>query len=356
MSKINGKIKALKTNGARRSTALDVSRLAGVARSTVSRAITSPESVKDETLQKINEAMATLKYRPSAFGRGLVSGKQGVIGVVTDTQIYNHRRDDLVDGINVQIGSEYWIGSSAVKRNVSEEDLEHLPLISQHTCDGFIFNIESSGLDLDAFAKRHYLPSIVVNPTNYLPCNSIILDDQSTAEDAVKYLVSKGHKRIAYLTGVGHSHDLSLGKRENGYEIAMLRAGLRPMDKFKDRLAWDPGQTRFDAIQERVKGWLQQDDPPTVILSYDYSIAMELMRVAYSNSWAIPEKFSIMACDDAPFLNEVVIPITAMSSDWNKIGNLATEMLLQKINDPDKEIPNAIIKSKVIERKSVVSL
>ena len=141
MAKINGKIRTSKINGIRHSTALDVSRLAGVARSTVSRAITNPDSVKDETLQKIKEAMSALKYRPSAFGRGLVSGKQGVIGVITDTQVYNHRRDDLVDGINVQVSSEYWIGSSAVKRNVAEKDLEHLPLVSQHTCDGFIFNI-----------------------------------------------------------------------------------------------------------------------------------------------------------------------------------------------------------------------
>ncbi len=340
----------------RRSTAFDVSLLAGVARSTVSRALTDPKSVKGDTLRKIQEAMNTLKYRPSAFGRGLVSGRQGVIGMITDTQVYNHRRDGLIDGIDGRINSHYWLGTSSVQRAVTEEDLEKLPLVSQHTCDGFVFNIESSKQDLGAFCRKHSLPAIFVNPVKSIAHDSVVLDDQSTAQDAVKYLVSKGHKRIAYLTGVGHTHDFSLRKRENGYELAMLRAGLELIPHFIDRLVWEIGEERIDAVERRVKEWLSLDEPPTVILAYDYNLAMDLMRASYKNNWVIPDVISVMSCDDAPFLNDVVVPITAMHTDWDVVGKDAVEMLLKKIVRPDDEIENMVVKSHVIERQSVVKL
>lgn len=357
MAKINTVSLSNKVRPSKRmSTALDVSRLAGVARSTVSRAITDPKSVKGDTLLKIQEAMHTLKYRPSAFGRGLVSGRQGVIGVITDTQIYNHRRDGLIDGIDGRINSHYWLGTSSVQRAVTEKDLEKLPLISQHTCDGFVFNIETSEQDLGAFCRKHSLPAIFVNPVNFIPYDSVVLDDQSTTQDAVKYLVSKGHKRIAYLTGVGHSHDLSLRKRENGYELAMLRGGLVPMPHFTDRLVWDIGEERIDAVERRVKEWLALEGYPTVILAYDYNLAMDLIRASYKNKWDIPDRFSVMVCDDAPFLNDVVVPVTAMHTNWDVVGKDAVEMLLRKIERPDEEIENMVVKSHVIERQSVVKL
>lgn len=64
---------------------VDVARLAGVSQATVSRVMNSPEKVNTTTIDKVNDAILQLNYRPNTAARSLISKKSGIIAIVCGT-------------------------------------------------------------------------------------------------------------------------------------------------------------------------------------------------------------------------------------------------------------------------------
>ncbi|MGW2221595.1 LacI family DNA-binding transcriptional regulator, partial [Nonomuraea sp. NPDC001684] len=68
---------------------MDVAVLAGVSAMTVSRVLNAPDRVRAETRARVMAAVRELDYRPNQAARQLVTGRSGVLGVVSiDTTLY----------------------------------------------------------------------------------------------------------------------------------------------------------------------------------------------------------------------------------------------------------------------------
>ena len=63
-------------------TIYDIAKASGCSPATVSLALNNDERVKKETAIKIQQMAAELDYRPSYFGRSLITGKSKTIKVV----------------------------------------------------------------------------------------------------------------------------------------------------------------------------------------------------------------------------------------------------------------------------------
>ncbi|MDR2479257.1 MAG: LacI family transcriptional regulator, partial [Treponema sp.] len=60
----------------------DVAKLAGVSKSTVSRVLNQPESVKPEVALAVKKAIKTLNYAPSYFAQGIRTGRTKTIAML----------------------------------------------------------------------------------------------------------------------------------------------------------------------------------------------------------------------------------------------------------------------------------
>ncbi|MGE5598784.1 MAG: LacI family DNA-binding transcriptional regulator, partial [Bacteroidota bacterium] len=63
-------------------TIADVAKLAGVSGTAVSRVLNNYPDIKDETRQKVLDAIAKLNYRPNALARGLAKNRATTVGVI----------------------------------------------------------------------------------------------------------------------------------------------------------------------------------------------------------------------------------------------------------------------------------
>ena len=61
---------------------VDVAQAAGVSPATVSRAITQPKLVAEETRERVHAAAARLGYRPDGMARALASGRTMTVGAI----------------------------------------------------------------------------------------------------------------------------------------------------------------------------------------------------------------------------------------------------------------------------------
>jgi DNA-binding LacI/PurR family transcriptional regulator len=343
------------------STSYDVAKLAGVTQATVSRAINKPETVALETRTKIKRIMDSLNYKPSAFARGLVRGRSRVIGLLAHGErAISQKFGLLIEGLSEIAGADdYLLSIDAVPFPESVARLDKSPLIRQHACDGLIISLNLPPMDLLAFSRQLTIPHVLVNPGLPQSNDCVMPDDQSAAELAVQYLVAKGHRRIAYLTG--STDHASVKARERGYEMAMFRAGLSPMPLFNEPLPKLPFEVnerirlRMLEINRRVDCWLDQPEPATAILTYDAGGAVHTSQALYLRGWPIPGRVSLMACDDELTLDRAALPITAVNLDRTEMGRQAARMLLEKIARPEKQIPSFLVKGVLVERKSVNS-
>jgi LacI family transcriptional regulator len=342
-------------------TAFDVARLAGVTQATVSRAINRPEAVAPKTRQRILHAMAALNYKPSAAARGLARGRNGVIGLLIQGGSYNADRLGLLTlGVGQVVGAEHYLLSLAMFTSESRaEELANCPLLAQRTCDGFLIDLEGIP-DLPDLLQGLTVPYVLINPAVDQPVDAVFPNDRRAAELAVNYLISKGHRRIAYLTGTGSL--VSVRARREGYELAMYRDGLSPFP-----IPEIPSQLtdlsiphvirhaeKLRLLGQVVDSWLADPDPPTAVVCYDGPHASRLAELAYQRGWRLPETFSIVACDDELPLQRGALPITAVDLRRDVIGSEAVRMLMAKLAAPDRRIPSRRIDGCLLERDSVL--
>ena len=81
----------------RRPTIRDVAERAGVSKSLVSLVLRDSPRVSDKSRQAVKHAIGELGYRPSATARSLVSGKSGLIGVIT-TNLLDFFYFEVIEG------------------------------------------------------------------------------------------------------------------------------------------------------------------------------------------------------------------------------------------------------------------
>lgn len=172
------------------------------------------------------------------------------------------------------------------------------------------------------------IPCCVANMRNSTGIGAgVTTDDAASMENAVNYLVSLGHERIAYLTH--EARDNYLGERERGYRSGMRR--IRTFEPCILRIS----SNGFGSNLEMLKKFLSRPArmrPTAVICESDYR-AQELFQAAYQCRIAVPEALSIIGFGGlAPSIYSPV-PLTTVSQSFEEIGLHSAELLLRHITE-----------------------
>jgi LacI family transcriptional regulator len=349
-------------------TAYDVARLAKVTQATVSRTINKPQTVAPATRQRVYDAMNALNYRPSASAQGLARGKSGAIGFLTSLDMSHARRFGfLVDGIVSNLPEEKHllnIGYVPHTADLTEEDILRSQLMSKQYCDGIIIHLPHFKGDMSKIYRHVSCPYVNINPAVPQPTNCILPDDRATSQKAVDYLISRGHRRIAYFYGstMRLSHIFTQIRYE-GYIVSMSRAGLQPVERSDEPIisletgTYDVKKAhRYSLIEERLESWLNSDDPVTAIVTQDSGLANNVAEIAYRREWRIPERFSLVSCDDIHIGYNAAMPITAVDLNLLYIGAEAARMMLKRLSDPGTPTPSVTVPCRLRVRKSVADI
>jgi len=267
----------------------DVARLAGVSISTVSRVINKSPSVKEKNRIKILDAIKELKFQPSVVAQRLASGKSNVVALVIpryEGVFYSFYALELIRGIGTLC--------AALKLDLLLHLTDSRTLLNLKGVGGIIFaDIIGNRQQLeDAFNLG--IPCVVIN--NYiedLAVSCIGIDNKSGAENAVNYLISLGHKKIAHISG-----DLvtqAAAMRLEGYKRALKKNGLTLKEEYIFKTDYSRGQARSAA-----EDLLKMPDAPSAVFVASDSMALEVMAVARELGKDIPRDLSIVGFDDNP--------------------------------------------------------
>ena len=305
-------------------TIIDVARLAGVSKSTVSNVIRNANCVKPEMRTRVSEAITAIGYRPNILARQLVQQRTKIFGVVVG---------DLANPFHAEMAKQVERHASLQGYRVmfvnSQTDMAEaagLESLLEYRVAGIIF-LAHAGMQE---RTRQLIAGKV--PTVFVACKAdwgdlVSGDDQQGAKDATRHLVSLGHRRIAYFADPIVEDDADRARRA-GYRAVMAEAGLQPI-VFHWRRS-PPGVLRGnrEVTHEEV---LQGPKRVTAIFSSNDLGAIELLDWADKLGIKVPEQLSIVGFDDIVLAKLARINLTTVAQPQAKLAELAIDTLAQRL-------------------------
>ena len=318
-----------------RVTISQIAKEAGAAKSTVSCVLNGKfkeSGASAARIAVIQEVAGRLNYRPSAAARAMRTGRFNAIGLVLGAQ--PGRSSPFVDlplGLLADLRQRNLSLTVASLPDGALTNEGFVPrMLGEWAVDGLLVDCMHEAPErMLGLIRQHHIPSVWLNTCMDKDC--VYPDDVGATRLAVEHLLGLGHRRIAYLTytqGAHYSHH----DRAEGYVLAMRAAGLEPRVLRSPVLV--PPNERLEPSRQLLTG----PDRPTAVITYGIDDAMPLMVAALGQGLRVPDDLSLVTIHPGP-AHFTGLPMTTLVVPAAAVGRAALAMLLEKIADPQREMP-----------------
>ncbi len=316
-----------------RVTQREVAFAAGVSQATVSLVLGEAKAhgIPEETYARVAQVARELGYVPNRFAQALKTNRTMTLACVVP-DVANPFYPSLLRGIQSVADAAGYDVIALNTDGAASRERRFLDWSLRGTIDGAIgvfFKIRApdfapvtqAGIGVvrvETSAKRG----------GALPIDNLYVDNIAAAAAATRYLIEKGHRRIAMIAGLGGPET----NRSAGYLRAMREAGLEP------QLA-SQGDFNEEAGYHAARDVLDARPRPTAIFAANDLMALGAMTATREAHLAIPEDIALMGFDDI-FAARVVTPaLSTVNQFQHDLGRAAAEMLLQRLTELPRDAP-----------------
>lgn len=304
----------------------DIANELGVSISTVSRALKNSPEISLEVRNKVKTLAKKLNYRPNPFAMSLLKNAPRIIGILVP-DIVTHYYSSITSGINDiarKNGYSTIISSSYEQYKREKESIEDLINIR---VEGIIACLSQETTEFSHFETLYdqNVPLVFFDriclPDKF---SSVITDNVKSATKATNHFFETGAKRVAFIGGA-NSLDI-VKQRKHGY-LQALRNRKIPIEKelvFCKNISYDTGYEGANTL-------LSLPNPPDAILCMTDSLAFGAMKAIKDKGLRIPEDIALIGYTDEIHSNYVDPPLTAMTHQTYKMGEVACKLLLKQI-------------------------
>jgi DNA-binding LacI/PurR family transcriptional regulator len=280
---------------------------AGVSRQTVSNALNSPELLRPETLERVQEAIGRLGYSPNRAARNLRTRSSHLIGLRVEPAVEDSANalmdrflHSLVEstgdaGYHVLLFTGAPTGADASEDNATPVDSVdgYDELLRSAAVDAFIVTDTYRGNPQAAWLQRKGVPFVAFGrpwgePDARHPW--VDVDGRAGVMLAVDHLVERGHQRIAW---VGWQKGSYIGEdRRSGWADRMHEHGLST-----SRLS-ARGDDTLD-FGRRAAHALLDSEAPTGFVCVSDTVAMGVLRALHERGLAVGAELAVVGFDDS---------------------------------------------------------
>jgi len=338
-------------------TLADIAKRVGVSTAAVSIALNKGETtrVSAKTRQRILKAAEEMSYSPNELAKALAENRTRLLGLIVplrDPIFFNSFIAQALSGIQSTLmrrGYNLLVYSPTGQNGMIARD----KVYESKFIDGIIFvntrscsanTVNETIRDLQA-AKVKF--SMINSYYGRAPINYVGVDDAAIGAAAADYLVGKGHRRIAFLSGThtlpGHMQlvkGLERGLRKHELELPETMIGCTEYDR-----------DQAFAILDR---WFQhKSHRPSAILAADDQLLMHLYDYADLRKFTIPDDVSVLARRNIGIEDHIRPRPTSIVIPTFEMGQLAADLLISSIEDVKHEPRRVMLPFQLIEGATV---
>jgi len=333
-----------------RITIADVAKMAGVSKATVSRVMNGNYGyIKDDTREKVLDAISKLGYRPSSVARSLTSKRTQTAGILV-SDVGNPFYANVIHGVeNIAFGHSYNLFLCNINYD-EERGMDIVRSLIDKGVDGIFVMSSSVSNEWIRELIKNNVPSVILDW-------QVTIDDPRVAEikvdydagikQAVEHLIELGHQRFAHISG-----PLSLKTardRKNAFEYHLAENGVD-----EDQIVIVEGDLKIEGGRKALPEILASPVKPTTIFAANDMMALGVLGASHRANIRIPEDISLVGLDDTWLAAQMDPPLTTVALPNHHIGELAMETLLKIMerSKDDSEQIKEVVSTELIIRET----
>jgi LacI family transcriptional regulator len=326
----------------------DVARLAGVSRATVSFVLNerfdTRVPISEETRKRVQEAARQLGYEPNVLARSLKSGASLTIGTLLPA-LHNPHYWEILEGAEEEITARGYYMALVVSNLNPDRELQALRSLFQQRLDGMILLPTFMDLFPDELhaLKQQSIPVVFTNPMEGM--DWVFPDIGGGAEQLMDHLLSLGHKRIGFISGVARPN-LSQARLEV-YRQKMAAAGTPTKEEWIRCCGYHLEDGYLEA-----KALLDLPESPSAIWAINDLLAIGALRAAHERGLRVPQDVAVAGFDDIAVSAQLSPPLTTVRMYSQEIGRRAAQILFTRLDEPDHALMQELVKTQLIVRQS----
>lgn len=326
---------------------VDVANACGLSVSQTSRALNGKPDVSEETKRLVNQTAAAMGYVKNLTAQSLSAKKLTQLAVV-------------VTGVSEQTENSAFL--FGIMQGVNS-------FASQNGYETVIYIMEKSPECFETYCRQRGVGGLILMNADYdepavkrltagefpcvlidIPCTGtkkgcVVVNNAYYSRIAVEQMIKRGRKRIAMITGNGHS--VVEKEREEGYMQALRQAGL-PV-----RREWIvKGDFRYDMAHEQAVRLMEKEPRIDGFFCASDFMALGVMNALRAQHCKVPKQVSVFGFDGLPSGDCARPRLSTIRQNQKYKGYLAARMLTEILADEPYE-PTVAVPCEVCLRESV---
>ncbi|OZA86663.1 MAG: sugar-binding protein [Azorhizobium sp. 39-67-5] len=304
-------------------TVASLARAAGVAASTVSRALRNDPRISPEVRERIVTLAQEVGYTPNVLARSLVGGNSGLIGLVLGP-VENPLYAELMQRAVTQAAARGWrlllvhAGPGPIEQATADALL-------QYRVDGCIITSAELSSRTAIICRDNQVPLVMVNRVAWEHGSAVSCDNEAAGALLADLLIEAGHRRLAVVSG-NPTTSTSI-KRADGFIRQVRAAGL-------------PEPLRFGGANSHAKGFeagqaiaaLPTSERPDAVLGVSDFIAMGIMDALREAGLRVPGDISVVGIDGVVAAQRPPYRMTTVAQPLEDMMERALDLLNARMN------------------------
>ncbi|MBR6358298.1 MAG: LacI family DNA-binding transcriptional regulator [Lachnospiraceae bacterium] len=323
----------------------DIAERAGVSVTTVSRVLNMDDTlnVSAETRVKVFEIAEELDYVPRK--RKNQTEESPSVKGISIVYWYNYEQE---------IEDPYYLSIRLAMEEKAKEYGYRVHIVNAGNLDGL------DGSDIGVLVLGRLGDEVLEVLNEKYNNNIIVVDNDFTARDydhtgcdfrvathnALEYLYSLGHRKIAHLGGRLKNDDEGFrDDRDREYEIFMKDKGI-----YDESLIFDVGEFSLKNAYRKVAEELAKGNVPTAIMASNDTMAIGAYRAISEAGYSIPDDISVLSFNDLPNAKYMIPPLTTVKIPTKYIGYAAVDLIVERAASP-REYTKVVLLHSVLKKR-----
>ena len=330
----------------------DIAKACGVSVATVSKALSGQPDIGEQTRELICKTAESLGYMTNSAARALKTNRTYNIGVL----FVDERRSGLAHEYFSAVLESLKVEAEAngyditfINRNVGKKATTYLQHCQYRGVDGVVIACVDFDDPQVLELVNSRLPVVTIDHV-FNNRAAVVSDNVRGMEELVRYVHSKGHRRIAFIHGERTS---VTENRLTGFYRACDELGLEsPEEYVREGVYHDP-----DRCAELTQELLKLEVPPTCILMPDDISSIGGGNAIRRMGLRIPEDVSAAGYDGIQLSSVMSPALTTYRQDTQALGKTAAAKLIELIEKPRTALVDRIlIPGRLVEGASVQAI
>ncbi len=327
----------------REATIVDVARLSGVSKSTVSNVVHDSAPVAEQTRLKVQAAIERLNYRPNALARDLKRRHTATAGVIVG-DLANPFYAELTKLLESRIANAGYAAIICDTDGDRETERARIDLLLEQRIAGVLLTWFDGDDQTLRNVHRAGVPVVGVSVSDpRFDC--VASNDSHGGRLAGEHLIELGHRSVAYVRSTGTEPSTNAA-RLRGMRDSLRRAGLDPGPVVT--LDGPPGRGAVS-----IDELLAARDAPTAYLAGNDVTALALIDRLEAAGVSVPGGASVIGFDDIPLARHARISLTTLRQPTAELAQRGVDRLLQRVQsgtaEPRKPLHDRLL-SELVKR------